>query len=376
MRRLASVCICMMTGNRSITAFLLWRMVLNVCLPVILLSMTVSCEHRPLLDPVNSHYVRVYLDEEVKNITCGFYDEAARQPYQRPDIIRVLLYDRSSGNQVSERYLRYAGTDDRGAYCDGYISCLAGQYEMLAYSFGTEATIVSNDQKLSTLYAYTNDITINPTRYMPRSSEPAAPGVHTPDHVFVARASVDVGQKAYVDTLKSTDGEWRFKARTVVDSYYVRMRLKGAQYVSSASALLSGLAGGKLLWGEERIGGPVSILFDMKMTEVSGDEAYIYATFSTFGLYSREADTSPGTNDHILSGDGQTLLFSIKNIAGGLMAAKIDISAEFDKPLAKEKNWILLDKMIVIEDPAPPVEGGGFSPGVENWTDVVTDIII
>ena len=40
-----------------------------------------SCEHRELSDPNTGHYLRVYLDEEIKNVTCGFYDEAGEFSY-------------------------------------------------------------------------------------------------------------------------------------------------------------------------------------------------------------------------------------------------------------------------------------------------------
>ena len=44
---------------------------LYVCLCSAVLS---SCEHRVLTDPTNVHYVRVYLDENIKNVTYGFYN--------------------------------------------------------------------------------------------------------------------------------------------------------------------------------------------------------------------------------------------------------------------------------------------------------------
>ena len=39
------------------------------------LAFITSCEHRELTDPTDIHYVRVYLDEQIKNVTYGFYDE-------------------------------------------------------------------------------------------------------------------------------------------------------------------------------------------------------------------------------------------------------------------------------------------------------------
>lgn len=42
--------------------------------------LTVRCERRPLVDAGNTHYVRVYLDEELKNVTTGFYDPTLENP--------------------------------------------------------------------------------------------------------------------------------------------------------------------------------------------------------------------------------------------------------------------------------------------------------
>ncbi|MBO7317872.1 MAG: hypothetical protein J6U43_04030, partial [Bacteroidales bacterium] len=39
-----------------------------------------SCEHRPLEDPYNAHYVRIYIDENIKNVTYGFYDDTRKKP--------------------------------------------------------------------------------------------------------------------------------------------------------------------------------------------------------------------------------------------------------------------------------------------------------
>ena len=51
-----------------------------------------SCEHRPLHDPYNGHYVRVYIDEHIKNVTYGFYDESREKPvYKRPNVLRIML---------------------------------------------------------------------------------------------------------------------------------------------------------------------------------------------------------------------------------------------------------------------------------------------
>ena len=55
-----------------------------------------SCERRPLMDLSTTHYVRVYVDEELLNVTTGFYDEQNQRPfYKSPDILRIILNPKS-----------------------------------------------------------------------------------------------------------------------------------------------------------------------------------------------------------------------------------------------------------------------------------------
>ena len=72
----------------------IYSAVLVIC--AILLA--ASCEKRPLLDLSNTHYVRVYVDENLLNVTKGFYDESYEKPaYKSPGILRVTLTDPESG---------------------------------------------------------------------------------------------------------------------------------------------------------------------------------------------------------------------------------------------------------------------------------------
>jgi hypothetical protein len=59
---------------------------------------------------------------------------------------------------------------------------------------------------------------------------------------------------------------------------------------------------------------------------------------------------------------------------GNSQVEKIDITAMFDTPLVKEKQWILLDHEIVIMPPEGAIAGGGMTPGVEGWEDVESEV--
>ena len=56
------------------------RRLLNILLPVILL-LAASCERRPMVELSNTHYVRVYVSEDIKNVTTGFYNEEDEGSY-------------------------------------------------------------------------------------------------------------------------------------------------------------------------------------------------------------------------------------------------------------------------------------------------------
>ena len=65
-------------------------------LALILLSLialvNLSCERRELVELSNTHYVRVYIKEDIKNVTTGFHPNAQNRPaYNQPDILRLLL---------------------------------------------------------------------------------------------------------------------------------------------------------------------------------------------------------------------------------------------------------------------------------------------
>ena len=71
-------------------------------LSLILLSLiallSLSCERRELVELSNTHYVRVYIKEDIRNVHRDFHPNAEKRPhYESPDILRLLLADPTSG---------------------------------------------------------------------------------------------------------------------------------------------------------------------------------------------------------------------------------------------------------------------------------------
>ena len=340
-----------------------------------------SCEKRPLLDISNTHYVKVYVDEELLNVTTGFYEgNYARPNYKSPSIIRVTLTDPETGNVRAERYLRNQGTDANGHYYDGYIIADPGEYKLMAYNFDTEATIIGSSNNHYEINAYTNKIASHlytkiPSRVKSPGSDEGKGGpvesiVYDPDHLFVADCGqVYVPYVEHVDTLRTPEGTPHFDAESIVKSYFMRIKVKGAQHISSAVSLLEGMVGATRLSDRKPYTDKsVTLFLEMQAMKdkarLADDETYIYTTFGMFGRAEGEDNALEVTFDFVTT-------------YGVPYSITLDISADFEKPDAVERQWLLLDHEITIPDPPPGSNtGGGFQPSVDDWDDIETDIVI
>lgn len=336
---------------------------------LMIVSVFVSCEHRPLEDPYNAHYVRVYVDEHIKNVTYGFYDETREKPqYYRPRVMRAVLADAETGEVVSERFLQTSGEDERGYYIDGYIAAEAGNYDLLIYNFGTERTVISNEYKYNQMQATTLPIPKSFYQYFPTIQEEIDKNTirYCPDHLFLSTCQrIKVKPSVGVDTLYNADGDF-FTAKSVVKSYYLQIKILGFEYVSTAVSLLSGMAGSVTLSTKQMdYSDPVNVFFDMDYAEVArtkdgeSKSAVLYATFNTFGKLPEEQNV-------------YTMNFEFTRTDGTSQLETIDITSMFDEPLVKDEQWIIIPKIIEI---TPTVGGGGgLQPGVDEWGDVWSDI--
>ena len=359
--------------------------------PVLALALTAvlvlaSCERRPLEEMSNTHYVRVYVDEHLLNVTEGFYNESNIRPnYHTPQIVRIVLTDPQTGLTRADRYLRNQGDDERGHFYDGYIIADPGEYDLLAYNFDTEATLLENPNNFNAARAYTNEIASHlKTRLASRAGSTVESPlnekiVYDPDHLFVASAKgVNIPYSNRIDTLRTPEGGY-FKAESIVKSYYLQVRVKGMRYVSSAVSLLDGMAGSAFITSREMCeDDPVTVYFEMSpgaessaagvravksgSSDPASDEVLLYTTFGTFG----NIPSAPNRLE---------ITFDFTTVYGKPYYETFDITDIFATPEALEHQWLLIDEVIEIPEP-PKNPGGGFTPGVDEWGDVNTDIII
>ena len=341
----------------------------------VLTLMFIACERRPLVDLYNVHYVRVYIDEEIKNVTTGFYNESYKRPdYESPYVMRLTLADAGTGEIKAERFLKDIREDERGTYYEGYIVANPGTYTLMAYNFDTRVTRIHNSDNHKKAKAYTNIIPSHVKTKLSSHAVKSGPEkiVFDPDHLFVANCGETViGYSDNLDTLKTPDGDW-IQAKSIVKSYYLQVRIKGMQYVSSAVSLLSGMSGSAWLWdGIADMQDKSTVYFEMIPGETPStglskapddEELILYTTFSTFGKIPDEKNSLQMTFDFL-------------TIYGQPYSETLDITDVFHKEEAINHQWLLIDHLIEIPEP-PPQTGGGLSPTVGNFDEIYTDIII
>lgn len=349
-----------------------------------------SCEHVPLYDMDNTHYLRIYINDSIRNINKDLYgDQVSDEAFKLPEVMRVLFCDQKTGNVVSERFLQHSGRDEHGYYLDGEISVMAGDYHLMAYNFGSETTQIANDDNYYKISAFTNHI--SPTYYpkLPPSTSGNSQDydkqniLYDPDNLWIVKEEgMKVRDHMNVDTLRAANGSY-YKAETIVETYYMEIKITGASWVRSTASLLTGMAGGKRLYDGKLISDPPAIIyFEMRdrdeLTKVLansktiGDkaraedkEAVLYARFNSWGnLQDIESYFR--------------VVFSFGVAGGGNQTETMDIKYLFTNEDFTLHRWIIIDKKIDIKEPEGIGSGGGggFEPGVDNWEDEETDIIL
>lgn len=348
-------------------------------LAMICLLLLVSCERRPLVDISNTHYVRVYVDEGLLNVTKGFYDEDNERPeYYSPEILRVILADPQTGAVKEERFFRNKGEDEEGTYFEGYVVAAPGKYHLLAYNFDTQSLTTSDINNCHQISANSIEIAQYLKRKIPsraKQNQENLKGeggvekiVYGPDHLFSAHCEeVNVYYQDEIDTLRTAEGK-HFRAESIVKSYYLQVKVQGMKFVSSSVGVLTGMAGSAAINGSGmNENDPATLYFDMipgKQDAENEDVSVIYTTFSTFGKL-------PESDNEL------EITFDFLTHYGEPYSETLNITDLFRSKDAIEHQWLLIDHTIAVPEP-PPIQGGGggLTPGVGDYEDVETDIFI
>lgn len=340
----------------------------TICISLFVALCNTSCEHRPLVDPSERDYIRVYFDEHIKNVSYGFYNDLPLETgYTTPKVLRIGLYNPTSGQQVYEGYLQHSGSDERGNYVDGYIPTIEGKYNLLINKFDGRSTFLKNELKYDEAQVYTKPISesIRKALASVRDVSELESGtiLNQPDHFFVeSEESKEFKETFAMDTLRNADGDY-FTARSVVKTYYLQINVKGAEYVSSASGYLTGLAGSVYLANRALNEEDESCIFFQLQSNHTNKRAIVsqaYTTFNTFGKI-------PSTEGKLY------IVFEFKTTSGAVQVEEIEVTDLFETDMVKNEQWIIIDKLIEI---IPNVSDGGMAPTVDDWGTITGDITI
>ncbi len=333
----------------------------NIACLVACMGALTACHRRPLADPNGLTEVRVTLNTEgIANITTGIYNPKLTPPSISSDMMRLLLYTPSGDALHSQVFLADKQTDALGQeVLSRRFVLAAGDYRLLSYNFDAVNTLISQEDSYYDIYAYTEEIAQSHYQRVGSRAAQLDKIYYAPDHLFVARMpalTVEPHSELRVVSME---------AETVVDTYYIQIRIKGSEYLASKAAgiaVLSGLSqGNRIGVNERRKEESAAIYFEMERSRderiTEGNNEVLCALFNTFGSIPDAASELHVTLT-VLGRDGTK------------HEKVIDMKPIFASEDARERHWLLIDEVWEIPKPESEEEESGFAPKVDDWDDI------
>ena len=352
------------------------KRIIRILLAAVLVMVSFSaCHRRPLEEP--SSAVRIAIKVDVKTVTnvnanirtsvklygtnTSLWEEKLSQ--LDPDLMRVLVYDPQTDKLLTQSFISSTEIDAEGnKVFMGSLGISHGNYNFLVYNFDTPTTQVNQENSEQSIIAFTDEVSpAMKARYLgTKADDDEDINIHyEPEHLLVANEK-DVRISPH-DTLVVV----RTEASTVVDTYYLQVRVKGMQFASSASAVISGLSPSNHIGYNIRTVDPsAAVVFDMQKGQdlsLDGDNKDVLcAVFNTFGKIDQVSSDLYVT-------------FNVFDTAGNLRQYTANLDDVFKTEEAILYHWLIVDEsclVIDIPDPGvnPPTPGnGGFQPQVDDW---------
>lgn len=319
-----------------------------VCIAMLLTSCDQTIHEYPV-EMNDEIELRIVLNpDNVHNVTCDIYNDLITRPTISSEMMRVLFYAPSDGSLMSQSFISQKTINSNGyEVIYGKIHLPPGDYIMLAYNFDIETVTIHNENDLSGIVATTPTI----TEYLgvPMRDYDDESVRCMPEHLLVAHRNITISPTCDMQIVEA-------EARTVIDTYYLQIKVRGLQYASKAKATLSGMSPSNLIGSDERTRANTKIMFDLSGGQdinIAGDNKDVLCSlFNTFGKV--EGITSE-----------LTVRFDIITNDGTQYAKTIDISNDFLSEDARERHWLLIDYVLDIPEPHNP--GGGFNPDMNDW---------
>lgn len=307
-----------------------------------------ACHRRPLEDPDDFVRIRIAVNtDSIQNVTSSIYNKSISVPEIRPEMMRVIFYNEAGNRIAADTYISQVAEENGRRILYGDMSILPGKYNILAYNFDTESILIKNDDKYSSTEAYTGAVTKNLGKAFSMKAPEPVKVFEEPEHLVVAKKEqYDIPYHEGVHVIEA-------EAKTLVETYYVQIKVVGLQYVSSAQAILSGLVKSKKIATGERVNEPITEYFALQKSKDNGDDV-ICAVFNTFGRIEDSVNELWVT-------------FSLETGRGKPVQKSFEISNLFNTEDGKLRHWLLLEQTITVEKPEKPGTGGGFLPEVGDW---------
>ena len=328
----------------------------------VVMMFAASCQRRPFGDKTTGVNLLLRVNTKIVN----------NNDVQVPDVMRVDLYDPVTG---ALKYTDYLGATG------GYIYPSPGSYDVIVYNVGTESTQIRNESNFKKVEAYTSDVSMflraQLAKFLekraqaraereraraeaqgrtkgedPQTSAPVERIVYEPDYLFVGHAR-GAEIPVLLDDEEQREVVLEVDAHSVVETWKVSaVNIKGMEYVQSVVAIISGQVGSRFIGTEECSDHVVSIYFEMQKNTA---ESTVHGTFNTFGKHPMEQAE--------ISFD-----LRVTDISGEEHHYHFDVDDQFEN---NSDFHIVVDEPIEVEKPSG---GGGFTPSVEDWEEVRTEI--
>ncbi len=331
------------------------------------LMLMVSCERRPLIEPDGNTILKVHLvTEGINNVTCHIYNEHLNRPEITSDNLRMFLYEKEGYPLIAQKFISDKTIDERGyETLSGRLPIPEGVYGLLTYNFDVDATYVTEEGNFHTARAYTHEI---PTSLYSRFGSRAESFDHVyyqPEHVMVAAEPALRVEEHHEDQVVEMD------AHTVIQTYYIQIRIKGHENLApdaAAQAILSGLSQSVLLKDGTSVKEPAAIYFELQRGKDAQSsekpELVLCALFNTFG----RIDQIPSELQ---------VTFSALGRSGKTHQKVVDMVPVFETEDARLRNWLLIEEVWEIPtEIGGSTGGGGFGPMVNDWEDIEVTIPI
>ena len=148
----------------------------------------------------------------------------------------------------------------------------------------------------------------------------------------------------------------------------MQVNVKGVEYVQSAVALITGMAGSTRLHDRTMMANNVATVYfplrnGITKKRNAEDVSVAYAYFNTFGKL-------PNEEGYI------EITFEFKTKRNTVQTETIRVTDMFNTPMVRDNQWIIIDKTIEITPPEGEDIDGGMRPGINDWEQVESGFTI